>query len=301
MVTTPATPVTSRTSIPVTFRAAAPSASVLSDLGPLAELRGTWMGKGFNLISRPDKTDNKPFFLELNSTIESLTFTQIGAPIPNRGSAQGDISFLGLHYLQQIADAVTQGALHLETGMWLNVPATTAPAADASIVRLATIPHGDALLAQGSALTVAGGPKIDPADSTPITHQPGQPAGRKLSGAYLAPFTSTPPPAGIPAEAIANPNLVLIDAISGQTISETTVLNISTTTTVGGQPGGIQNIPFVTQNANATSMNATFWIEKVQDAETGGEHLQLQYTQTILLNFLGIDWPHINVATLIKQ
>ena len=196
-----------------------------------------------------------------------------------------------MHYLQQVTDAVTRGALHLEPGLWLNIPATTSPAADASVVRLATIPHGDALLAQGSSLTVPGGPQIAPADSTPITHQPGQPVGAPLTGPYLDPFTSTPPPPGIPPEAIANPNVVLTDAIAKQTITETTVLTVSTTNLVGGQAGGIQNIPFVTQNANATTMSAVFWIEKVAD-QNGGEFLQLQYTQTITLNFLGIDWPH---------
>ena len=28
--------------------------------------------------------------------------------------------------------------------------------------------------------------------------------------------------------------------------------------------------------------------------------MQLQYTQTVTLNFLDIDWPHISVATLLK-
>jgi hypothetical protein len=27
----------------------------------------------------------------------------------------------------------------------------------------------------------------------------------------------------------------------------------------------------------------------------------VQYTQTVILHFLGIDWPHISVATLTKQ
>jgi hypothetical protein len=40
--------------------------------------------------------------------------------------------------------------------MWLNVPATTDPAAPASVVRMATIPHGDALLAQCSSLSSTG-------------------------------------------------------------------------------------------------------------------------------------------------
>jgi hypothetical protein len=138
------------------FRASAPIADAGPDLGPLLELPGTWVGNGFNLISRPDQHNNKPFFLELNNTRETLSFTPIGAPIPNRGSGQDDIFFLGVHYLQQISDGVTNGALHLEPGMWLNVPATTDPAAPASVVRMATIPHGDALLAQCSSLSSTG-------------------------------------------------------------------------------------------------------------------------------------------------
>lgn len=283
--------------MPYGFRASAPLSSVLPNLGALQELPGTWMGAGFSLIERPDKHDDKPFFLQLNATQEVLTFAQIGAPIPNRGSAQDDIFFLGVHYLQQISDAVTKGALHLEPGIWINVPETTQPAAPPSIVRLATIPHGDSLLAQGSSLTVEGPPKIDPADSTPINKADGKPI---TDPAYLAPFADTPPPPGIPDFAIKNPNVVLTDAIAKQTILETTVLSISTKTSIGGSTGGIENIPFVVQNANVTSMSAIFWIEKVQDPALG-EFMQLQYTQTVILDFLGIDWPHITVATLVKQ
>jgi len=82
---------------------------------------------------------------------------------------------------------------------------------------------------------------------------------------------------------------------------DTTVLIIDTTTQVGGSAGGIENIPFVVQNANATSMSAIFWIEKVQREHGDGHFLQLQYTQKVILNFLGIDWPHIQVATLVKH
>ena len=47
-------------------------------------------------------------------------------------------------------------------------------------------------------------------------------------------------------------------------------------------------------------MDAIFWIEKVQQPD-GTHFMQLQYTQTIILNFLNINWPHISVATLVKQ
>jgi hypothetical protein len=282
---------------PITFRAAPPIARLADGLGFLKELPGRWMGTGFNLIARPDKHENKPFFLQLSKTEETLEFHSIGAPIPNRGSAQDDIFFRGVHYFQQVADAETHGGLHLETGMWLDVPATTAPKAPESVVRLSTIPHGDALLAQGQPLTVDGGPRIDPADSTPIKVGTGE---RITDDDYLAPYRNTPLPQGIPHGAIANPNVVLTEDIKHQKITQTVVLPVSTTTQLGGTAGGIENIPFVVTNANAVNFSAIFWLERVEHPQLG-EFIQLQYTQTTMLRFLDIDWPHINVATLVKQ
>jgi len=73
------------------------------------------------------------------------------------------------------------------------------------------------------------------------------------------------------------------------------VLEIST-----AEVGGLVNIPFITANANATKIEAIFWIERVRLSD-GTEFLQLQYTQTIILDFADIAWPHISVATLVKQ
>ncbi len=42
---------------------------------------------------------------------------------------------------------------------------------------------------------------------------------------------------------------------------------------------------------------ATFWLETLQ-GDPGP--LQLQYSQIVLLNFNGLNWPHITVATLRK-
>jgi hypothetical protein len=266
-----------------------------AELGVLAQLAGTWMGKGFNLIARPDKEHNKAFFLELNATFETLEFTPISGPIPNRGSAQNDISFLGLTYLQRISDATAKGGLHIEPGIWLNVPPTSDPLAEASVVRLATIPHGNALLAQGRGFVVAGPPTISPVSSIPIDAATGKPV--PLDG-YTEPYIRPSPPPGIPPAAVINPNLVLTEAIKDQVangqIKKTVVLLVATKPV-----GGIENIPFLVTNANAISMTAIFWIETI-DLPGGGELLQLQYTQTVILNFDGINWPHISVATLLK-
>lgn len=208
---------------PALFRASAPPAQTLANLGPLADLSGIWMGGGFNLISLPDKQHNNIFRLRLVSTRETLSFTPIGAPIPNRGSQQDDIAFLGLHYFQQVSDAVTNEGKHVEPGLWLNLPETSNPKSGPTIARLGTIPHGDSLLAQGTSLTVNGGPKIDPVDSTPFTLDPktGARVNDPNKTTYLAPFTTTTPPPGIPEGAIANPNLVLTNAIKGQKIVKT--------------------------------------------------------------------------------
>jgi hypothetical protein len=277
---------------PIRFRASAPHAVAASRLGPLADLPGTWMGKGFNLISLPDFHDGKPFRLQLNTTVETLQFTPVGGKVPNRGSAQDDILLFGVTYLQRVSDGITNSALHIEPGLWLHVPATTTPNAPESIVRQGTIPHGDSLLATGPVIDpIAGGPSISPVDSTPSLNPPGAPLGAD----YLAPFANPPLPDGFKLPYVKNINLALQDAISGQNIVRTVVLLASTS-----NGGGILNIPFVTSNANATKLDTIFWIETVQQSD-GSQFLQLQYTQTVILNFLGIDWPHISVATLVKQ
>ena len=66
-----------------------------------------------------------------------------------------------MRYLQRVADAVTHEPLHIEPGLWLNVPATTVPALPPTVVRQGTIPHGNSLLALGTPLTVPSGPQID--------------------------------------------------------------------------------------------------------------------------------------------
>ena len=74
---------------------------------------------------------------------------------------------------------------------------------------------------------------------------------------------------------------------------------------VQGAGGGIENIPFLQTNADAATLFATFWIEEIS-APT--KFLQLQYVQTVFLNFPVLDanpvvnltWPHVSVATLQK-
>jgi hypothetical protein len=293
---------------PINTRPGLPFAAAEEGLGLLADLAGTWVGTGFTLISLPDfdsrppSTGPAPFRLKLNATVEILELDPIGGVVPNRGSTgQLDIKISGLRYLQRVSDAVTNEALHIEPGLWLNVGATAVPTGRPTVVRQGTIPHGNSLLALGEPPTpVNSGPRIDPVDSTP-TKNPDFPP--PLGPAYLAPFDNPPLPPGFTLPMVKNPNLALLAAISGQNITRTVVLPISTAAPAGGpatRVGGIVNMPFDVSNANATRLDAIFWIETVEQVN-GSSFLQLQYTQTVTLNFLGIDWPHISVATLVKQ
>jgi hypothetical protein len=66
--------------------------------------------------------------------------------------------------------------------------------------------------------------------------------------------------------------------------------------------GRIANIPFLAaKNADVTEFESTFWVETVKVKDSKDTFLQLQYSQIVVLDFLGADWPHISVATLIKQ
>jgi hypothetical protein len=286
---------------PSSIRASAPVDQRLNQLGPLRELGGTWVGRGFNLISLPffdNPAGPQAFRLKLNATRETLEFNQIGGRVPNRGSTgQDDINLFGFTYLQRISDSISSAAMHIEPGLWLNVPKTTVPDLPATIVRQGSIPHGTSIMALGTIIpTVNGGPKINPVDSTPVRN----PAGAPLSAAYLTPFADPTLPPGFKPPYLKNPNLALEEAILGQNIVKTEVLSVSTVSPLVPNFSGVLNIPFLVSNANATRMEAIFWIETVHQPD-GSRFMQLQYTQTVILNFLGIDWPHISVATLVKQ
>jgi hypothetical protein len=47
----------------------------------------------------------------------------------------------------------------------------------------------------------------------------------------------------------------------------------------------LSNIPFLVTNANAATVYATFWIEKIAGPNADTSFLQLQYVQTVFLNF----------------
>lgn len=332
----------------------------ITTLGPLAAFKGDFRGKGFNTIFRPQNpTTPTPLpipqpssdnILELNLTEEVLSFSPALGQVPNRGLLQGDIFLNGVPYLQTIND-VTDPAkpvgIHLEPGLWIVVPSTTSPPVGPTVARMASIPHGTTINAQGTFRTFAGPPTIPAVDITPTFLGSGVPqpfpsqiatnSGTPRIPQDLTPFMSS---GRITAAMLKDPNTVLRDAIAGQHIVSTTEISVDTQSTLPLVGGGTDNIAFLQgrtgPNALSFRMTSTFWIERVEHTfrlpvtlpatrrfsfelpSPAGDlsfqtiiprrvlpgHVfkfhttQIQYTQTVFLDFAPLRWPHVSVATL---
>ncbi len=133
---------------------------------------------------------------------------------------------------------------------------------------------------------------------------------------------------------INNPNSVLQNHIAGQDILGSITIEMTTTPLNPAVGLGVSQIPFLgvadnngtsylastENNCFVLSAAATFWIEWVKAPSlpynypaSGGDNgpcrdldpylgqpafLQLQYSQTVILVFNGVFWPHVTVATM---
>jgi hypothetical protein len=308
---------------------AAAAAQAADPLGPLALLPGpgnapgTWVGHGFNAIWRPHRASTgQDRFLELNLTDEKLVFTRIDGDIPNRGLAMPDINMHGITYMQQINEAghPDQG-LHIEPGIWATVPQTSDPTEPPTVVRMASIPHGTVINAQGIFQVIQGGPQHIPDNNIlpfffgqqPHTNAEFDQVALTFTELDLSiptQFRSLSP--GVTQDIVKNPNSVLQQALhtslQGTNMKSRTFLHISTTNSIIQGGGGTANTAFLASshnpaggNAKATRVEATFWIETIAGAGGNPDVHQLQYTQLVMLDFNGIHWPHVTVGTLRKQ
>lgn len=285
-------------------------APLLGDHEGIGNLPGTWTGTGFNLIWRPH-SQGSDHFLQLNMTSDSIKFATVGGPVPNRGFLQPDIAIYAIRYTQQIHDANFPpprggGGLHVEPGFWLSIPGTTEPTGSPSLVRAASIPHGTTILAQGVAVNQLP-PVIPVANTTPFSSD-GPSSFPESDLSIASTFRTSPIPVAITQEIVDNPNVLLTDAIAESAakdfeITESIVITVNAngvTTDTQVALGAIGTIPFLVPNADVSNVTATFWLERVRNS-SGASFLQLQYSQTVLLNFNGLSWPHVTVGTLVKS
>lgn len=314
-------------------------------------------GTGWNMIAlpfqaAPAQPNGFKYRVLMNQYDEELVFRFIDDKVPNRGLLRANASdpnqfdqeVVTLDYQQSIVQRRAEDVppskvagreglpIHHEPGLWLyeknlrarddQMVGDQASEIELTVARLASIPHGNSILAIGTHAIFKGMPEI-PRIS-------GLPSGRfedistpdydfrdaSNPDPYLAPYKhyidqpfmgdagSVP---GFPGFSPADMNAILRFANEGVEIEETTVLTVDTT----HKSGGIRSLPFSVREAEPVTMKSTFWIQRLKNANADDPpRFRLQYSQVVLLQFfrpredgspgLAI-WPHISIATLTKD
>lgn len=238
----------------------APLGDLLGFTNPANRSHGVkFAGVGFNTIFRPQSplsvaknpvtnpiavpgSDN---ILELNLTRETLSFAAPLGNVPNRGSGgiQADIFLNAVPYTQSIEDITFLPAtgIHFEPGMWVAVPTTvTPPVNPLTYTRMASIPHGVTINAQGSSSgKILGAPTFpavninpffingsqNPPSSPFFPNQTAATPGTARIPQDLTPFISANK---ITQAMIDNPNSVLTNQLAGQTVTSFVALTVTT-------------------------------------------------------------------------
>lgn len=320
------------------------------NLGPLEQLVGVWVGRGtgWNMIALPFQKSPPPnagfkFRVLMNQYNEELLFTFVDDDVPNRGlSRPGDPDFdqfvVTLDYQQKIAQVAAEDRphsglaggpglpIHHEPGLWLyeknrrtkddQIKADKVTEIELDVARLASIPHGNSVLAPGKSAVHDGMPDISPISGLPSGRfedikTPGydfttdpylEPYNHYINNPFMGNVTAL----GFPGFSPADMNEILRFANIGVKIVRTTTLTVDSTR----KSGGISSVPFSVREAEPVSMKSTFWIQELAEKDKNGKpKLRLQYSQVVMLHFFHpredefperAVWPHISIATLEK-
>ena len=285
---------------------------ILTDLGPLAGLIGTWVStktNGYNVMPIPQATGPNGFILKNFFYYEVTTFSAIQGKVANRGGVDEQDCYT-LFYEQRVffSDGQQANALvHAENGAWLNLikapqgqgPLDTEPYIPSppapnpipqqnkarQIVKQVSVPHGNSILAMGNVEVCNGTPDIPDVSTLPV----GAPAG------YASAYGTN-----IPTNPNINPNIVLKDALCALAKQGVYVLRTHKINVDSDNDGGVTNIPYIKQHTDVTQFTNTMWLEELSNGQ-----LMLQYSQNISLKFPQADgksyvFPHITANTLTK-
>lgn len=313
-----------------------------SELGPLQFFPGTWKSgpRGWNMIALPfDTATPFGFRVLMNQYRERLVFSIVDKNVPNRGidqhpnPTQNTDQFLVTLDYQQSIDQIevddepvtgeaTRGpacdadcppndedclAIHHEPGLWLHMLDRRTNGLD--IARLATIPHGNSVLALGKSEPINGAPQIPVLNGLPIgisqdlQNNPYLAAYKRFEDTPFKGTAINVP--NFPGFFPTDMNAILRFANSGVDIDKTMILHVDT----AEEQAGIVNIPFIEQQADAAAMTSTFWIHQLKELDDKGKpKLRMQYSQTVMLDFFEapggggelIRWPHVSINTLDK-
>lgn len=296
-------------------------------------LKGTWTSKtqGWNLIALPFRDPSAQFNYRMlmNQYGETLNFNTANKNVPNRGitpdqNGNNDQLIDAISYEQVIVQVDAEDSprstllekngapIHHEPGFFAQIlnHEELDSGSQLKIARLATVPHGDSVLAMGKVEFIDGAPIIPNLNALPKRI-----SADLQNNPYLAPykhFEDNPFVGSVPTTVqnfpgffSTNANAILQFANPGARVKRTTILHFDTKFGTGG----IVNIPFVTREANAAEMKATFWIMELEsDDEISPSEFIMQYSQTVFLDFFPsgnasgelIRWPHVSINTLKK-
>lgn len=283
------------------------------DLGPFKQLAGgiwTTEKRGWNMIALPAQKTND-YRLLLNRYSEKLIFINADKAVSNRGLDREtrktkDQILVALDYEQTTTQIKVEDKpktehmppvikkIHHEPGLFLFL--LNHETDDLKIARLATIPHGNSVLALGRVNTKDGPPEI------PLIN--GLPEGVNGDEEYLAPYRHFQANLFDKDFDPVNPNALLRKTNAKLNIIRHTEFHFDTRF----ETGGIVNIPFIETQADAVEMQSSFWLSEIKTG-AGEIELQLQYSQNVILEFGKrldgksgkIRWPHVSISTLRKE
>lgn len=277
------------------------------------------------------------FRVMMNQYSETLVFDFIDEDVPNRGLSRNgnkitDQKTSTVDYQQAIKqvaatdwpDSGLAGLpgddIHHEPGLWLfdteksllskadRFNGEVATEIEVSIARLASIPHGNSVLALGNYDVQDGMPVIPKLSGLSMGRFPDptdpylDPYKHFISNPFMGNVTAP----GFPGFSPTDMNELLREANKGVNIARTTTLSVDST--IGS--GGISSVPFSKREADPVTMKSTFWIQELAEKDDLGQPLlRLQYSQVVMMNFFAprgdglperAAWPHISIATLDK-
>lgn len=284
------------------------------EYGDLRSLIGTWEGvKGWNVIAVPavdsQANNKKTYKLMVQNYYETLTFEPIEDPVLNQGG-DADQIIGALKYTQKIHEFESNTLLHIETGMLFyldNIDCKNdcdSPwQPPYTIARSGTIPHGNSIMILGDAAAVQG-----PLPLPDISTYPDLPEG------YLAQYHAEQDRLSV-ADIVTgddhskifdvkNPNYNLDRDNRGLNFLETVHIKLDSQ-----NAGGMVNLPFINKYANTTRASIDYWIQKINLPMSNETFTQLQYSQTVDLEFLVnvdgedkmVTFPHVTTNTLQLQ
>lgn len=267
----------------------------------LADLRGRWVGEGINTLwvptldggvsqqatpptYNPPGQPPKPVPQFVSSrTTETLVIEDVLGAVPNKGSKEA-FSELAAPYEQRVHDE-NGSLIHVESGYWLVTPSTQ-ESATPSVAKLASIPHGTVALVQG--------PLSD--------RQPGTAPVPTPSPASVMP--STPLDGLSQPSGPLDPEFIANVASYVQRRFEADHAGVLWQLTLTGTGADVANIDFLKTNAPVTSVQSTFWVGNLgirADGQGEQSAAVLAYVQTVLIQFDGIQWPHVSVGYLTRD